>query len=191
MLICFNSCKDQKQHLEIDSPYYPSNVLDYSGTPDTPKDRSSLSYSDLGAWFSYGFPDNPNCYGGFSGPFLMTQENGVWISKVLSQLHLFDIKTNKKLDWKSFTVSHSAYPSHLVQVFENSNLKIEQTLAFCSSQSALISTHINNTSDKTFSFQPKWEGAVFLGGMKPEIDNNKLIITSERVSKRDHSNLRR
>ena len=56
-----------------------SDELDYTGTPATTDDRSSLMFSDQGAWFAYGFHSDTSYQGGFSGPFLMTQENGMWI----------------------------------------------------------------------------------------------------------------
>ncbi|MBT8220918.1 MAG: hypothetical protein KJP00_13895, partial [Bacteroidia bacterium] len=45
----------QKFEESTTSPiYYPSNSLNYLGTPETAKERSSLAFSDMGAWFAYG-----------------------------------------------------------------------------------------------------------------------------------------
>ena len=64
-------------------------------------DKSGLMFSDQGAWFAYGLPESDRRLLGFSGPFLMTQDNGIWSSGMLSGLllttghhndYLFDLK---------------------------------------------------------------------------------------------------
>ena len=62
------------------------DILSYTGTPTHNKDKEMLMFSDQGAWFAYSIPDSITKGQGFSGPFLMTQENGVWSSAMLSQI---------------------------------------------------------------------------------------------------------
>ena len=83
-----------------------------------------MAFSDLGAWFAYGLPTEASNYGGFTGPFLLTQEYGVWSSKALSKLELVNIDAGKPIDWGDFEVTQTSYNSHLNQVFENEHLKV-------------------------------------------------------------------
>lgn len=167
---------------DSDLIYYPSNSLDYAGSPDSSRDRSLLAFSDLGAWFAYGLPTEASNYGGFSGPFLLTQENGVWISKVLSKLELIDIDAGKPIDWSDFKVTQTSYNSHLAQEFENQYVKVSQTLVFSSAHSALIITHVTNLSDDTFNFSPTWKGSIFLAGIKLKQQGDAISLISNKSS---------
>jgi len=158
----------------------PSNNLDYSGTPSSPKDRSSLAFSDQGAWFAYGFSNEENKALGFSGPFLMTQGQGEWSSTALSQLELINPTTKEKLDLNDFSASHTSYNSHLNQVFENNELKLEQNLFFNSPHSAIISTQITNLSDKKIILHPSWNGITFPIGLIIKKAGNTISLTTNR-----------
>lgn len=149
------------------------NLLDYTGTPDSPADRSSLAFSDQGAWFAYGFPDEKESHGGFSGPFLMTQDNGIWCSKALSRLSF------EELNWNDFEVSQTSYFSHLEQVYENKDLRIQQRLFYFSAHTALIVTEVSNKSEKDITLSPKWNGELFDCGIAIERKGNYLHLNSE------------
>lgn len=157
-----------------------ANILDYSGIPSSPRDRDSLTFSDQGAWFSYGFPTKPEHYGGFSGPFLMTQENGVWSSKVLSRLELIDFNTKIPVNWNRFTASFKGFNSHLEQVHKSDRLKISQTLFFTSPHTALITTRIKNLSNHEIELQPHWTGNTFLKSLQFKRKDNTITITSAK-----------
>lgn len=161
------------------TPSIPSNILDYKGTPINADDRSSLVFSDQGAWFGYGFPDTSSAYGGFSGPFLLTQENGKWSSRVLSQLVLSD-KNGKSFTWDDFNFSSESFSTHLSQSFSSEDLNISQILFFKSAHSAIITTHIQNISDKTISLSPQITGTTFLKSLKLENENGMIKIISEK-----------
>lgn len=152
-------------------------MLDYRGTPASSTDRSPLAFSDQGAWFAYGFPSDPLNYGGFSGPYLMTQDNGVWSSKVLSQLTLFNSETDQLIEWTSFDVTQKSYNSHLVQVYENIMMKVTQTLVYRSALSAFIITRIENLSNETLRLQPGWKGDTFLKGLQFKQDGEGIAIS--------------
>ena len=51
------SCSKKQDTIEITTSQ-PHNVLNYVGSPDSASYRSSLAFSDQGAWFAYGFSDN-------------------------------------------------------------------------------------------------------------------------------------
>jgi len=182
LILIINSCEEKPQQSELFLSNLPSNILDYKGSPTSVKDLSFLSFSDQGAWFSYAFPNNPDFYGGFSGPFLMTQENGVWSSPVLSQLFLWDEKTNTPVDWNSFKVDQKAFPSHLEQQYKNEELKIVQKLVYLSGHTALISTEISNLSSKKLFLKPSWIGTSFRESLVFENRENKLLIHSANSS---------
>ena len=61
-----------------------ADVLDLKKLPEEISDHKASSFSDLGAWFSYAI--NPEPIGGFTGPYIMSIDNGVWFSKALSNL---------------------------------------------------------------------------------------------------------
>ncbi|HIA11683.1 MAG TPA: trehalase [Flavobacteriales bacterium] len=181
ILLLSTSCNEQPPS-DSGLIYYPSNSLDYAGSPDSSKDRSILAFSDLGAWFAYGLPTEASNYGGFTGPFLLTQENGVWSSKALSKLELINIDAGKPIDWGDFEVTQTSYNSHLNQVFANEHLKVSQTLVFSSAHSALIITDITNLSDNTFNFFPTWKGSTFLAGTKLEQQGDAINLISNKSS---------
>lgn len=156
------ACEPELQKSES---YYPENILDYSADPLNAKDRNHLAFSDQGAWFAFGFPTVPQNYGGFSGPFLMTQENGVWSSPVLAQLTILDVKSNLALDWSKFVAKQESYQSHLEQSFENEQLKVEQKLVFSSAHTAIITSKITNMSERYYSFQAMLSGETYLSSL--------------------------
>ena len=176
------SCHTTQHQEEPFAFFIPENVLDYHGTPSSPKERLSLSFSDQGAWFSYGFTNVENKILGFSGPFLMAQGHGEWSSKVLSQLELINGETKGKLDFNDCSISQTSYNSHLNQVIENKKLKLEQNLFFNSPHSAIITTQITNLSNERINLQPSWKGTVFSIGLIITQEGNAIDLTSDRNS---------
>ncbi|MBT8219471.1 MAG: trehalase, partial [Bacteroidia bacterium] len=125
-----------------------------------------------------------SAYGGFSGPFLMTQENGIWCSKVLSQLELINIETGKPLDWNDFQMTHTSHPSHLQVDYNNPTLNIKQTLVYASAHSAFIITDISNSSDEVLEFSSGWKGSTFVDGLTSTPDKNSLHLSSNKSNAR-------
>lgn len=166
--------------------HYPYNILDYRGTPSDAEDRDPLVFSDQGAWFAYGFPTSPDYYGGFSGPFLMTQDNGVWCSKSLSQLEL-TLDSTDLTDAPGYNDPlQRSYNSHLEQVFERDYIKVVQKLFFASAHSAFIITEITNISEQTIGIDPGWKGAVFAEGLRFEQEGDGLSVVSDRSEATGH-----
>ena len=174
-------CEQRKD--EIKSPetgLLPSNVLNYSASPKSPNDKSALAFSDQGAWFAYGYSDSTDHLGGFSGPFLMTQDNGAWISPALSKLSLMNSITDEVIDWVSFEVTMSSYNSHIEQFYMSEALNLKQSLFFCSPHSAMIISEITNVSQHTIEIIPSWGGQTFLDGISLTSFKNGIRIDSER-----------
>lgn len=178
IFLSLNSCSPSKDQ-KVSSIDLPTNVLDFTGTPTSPKDRSSLAFSDQGAWFAYGFPDQIEQTLGFSGPFLMGRGQGEWSSKALSQLELINKKTGKKLTLKNSLLTQTSYNSHLEQILENNELSIKQELFFNSAHSAIITTEINNSSNKTIELSPLWRGTTFSNLFELTNDENTVTLLSE------------
>ncbi len=182
-LICLGaiiSCQREPAFLLPSKTPLPADVLDYSGTPDSAQDRRFLAFSDQGAWFGYGFPTDTADFGGFSGPFLMTQENGKWCGPALSRLQLIKAGSRQVIDWRSFRVSHNSYISHLEQTYTGPDLSIGQWLFFTSPHTALIITRITNLSDQKLELIPGWNGSIFAEGLRLRADGNVLTVKSDR-----------
>ena len=179
-IIFLFSCNLPEIKNDYSNPILPKNGLDYTRTPYSPYDRSSLTFSDQGAWFAYGFPSDSNYFGGFSGPFLLTQENGIWSSKALSQLNLVDLDTNKEIDLTNFRINIKSYNSHLAQDYENDQLKITQTLFFSSPHSAIITTQIKNLTGQSINLQATWTGDLLSKNIHIDQKDNRIIINSNK-----------
>jgi putative isomerase len=172
-LICCSlyACEKHTSLLEADPALYLfDNVLDYNITPESAFDKSGLMFSDQGAWFAYGLSDTLNQLG-FSGPFLLTQENGVWLSDGLLTLEI----TGQQ--WKQHT-SH-AYASHLEQVFTSDQLSVSQQLVYASPHKALVKTVVENTSDHALILDYFWKvNEIWAEEMELTKTENQLIIQS-------------
>lgn len=177
LITLFDAC-NQVDKKVVENFSLPSNTLDYKISPADINDKSGLCFSDQGAWFAYGFPDDSEYFGGFSGPFLMTQDNGVWSSKVLSQLQLYNLNTNKKIEWNRFQISTKSYNSHLEQVFESEFLRVEQKLFFISAHTAFITTQITNLSNDKLKLEAKWKGQILPKSLSFEKNGNAILISS-------------
>lgn len=165
--------KNEKDYLK-----FSQNILNYQVTPIKKFDKSGLMFSDQGAWFAYSFPDSINI-SGFTGPFLMTQQNGIWSSQSLVNLV---IDNNK---WTSH--NHTSYNSHLEQNYTSNKLKLKQELVFSSAHTAQIRTTIINTSNVKQSLQYQFKNTHLLAdGLKLTSHNNQLTIKSSKTDAIGH-----
>ena len=173
------SCKNSSSEVPLMNSNYVAetvNTLNYIGEPLEPKDRSMLMFSDQGAWFGYSLPKNMRL--GFSGPFLMTQQNGVWASPMLLELEI--IENGNPVTFNSH--KNDGFLSHLEQILVNDHLKVRQQLFFSSGHTAILQTFITNVSEEKVVLRTNWKGALF-GGLGLEITSegkNELIINSTK-----------
>ena len=174
-----SSCNNSYSETPLLSSTYVKetvNTLNYLGSPIHPKDRSMLMFSDQGAWFGYSLPKTTQL--GFSGPFLMTQQNGVWASPMLSELEL--IENGKPV---KFTAHKSdGFLSHLEQTLENDHIKVKQQLYFTSGHTAVLQTYITNISNENVVLRSNWKGVLFidLGLVISKDTPNELTIISSK-----------
>lgn len=182
IFISFFSCKMTENEVEITTNQI-ANVLDYNFTPNNAFDKNGLMFSDQGAWFAYSFPDSFSNYGGFSGPFLMTQQNGVWSSKNLTQLVIS--VNNEEIVWDQH--SSTSYNSHLEQTFSNEQLELKQKLVFGSGHTAYIQSILKNKTNKKIELKIHWQNQpLFTENLNLETIQNELIIHSDKSPATGH-----
>ncbi|WP_097046199.1 MGH1-like glycoside hydrolase domain-containing protein [Flagellimonas pacifica] len=168
------------KHLE-----HSNSIQNYVGTPNTKDDREMLMFSDQGAWFAYSLPNSESSSVGFSGPFLMTQENGVWLSPTLTEIELINSKDNKIFNWKN-TANQNSYASHLEQEYENKYLKIKQQLVYMSGHTALQKTSIINQTSEEIVLSPIFKGNLFHTGVQISKEENGIKLLSSKSNAVGH-----
>ncbi|MDD7914847.1 MGH1-like glycoside hydrolase domain-containing protein [Polaribacter ponticola] len=136
-------------------------------------------FSDKGAWFAYSFPNSTSKIIGFSGPFLMTQQNGIWSSKSLVNLNI------ENINWNSHTIK--SYNSHLEQTFLSENIELKQQLVFSSGHTAIINSTLKNigNTDKTINYSFKNE-PLLADGLIFSSDKNKLTLNPTKTDAVGH-----
>ncbi|MCL6267738.1 MGH1-like glycoside hydrolase domain-containing protein [Flagellimonas myxillae] len=167
--------RDSFKHLAL-----AENILDFLGDPKDTRDRDMLMFSDQGAWFAYSIPNSGNSFSGFSGPYLMTQENGVWASRNLTQIELTLDGEQEAFDWEEALSDQKSYSSHLERKFSDSNFEVKQKLTYLSGNTAIIGTQITNRSDKTQSLQLRCSSKLFDTGIRISQENDYLKLESDR-----------
>ena len=171
-ILIFSSCYTKPSKIvpskEVFSAKDFPNILNYKGVPDSAFDRSVYAYSDLGAWHGYSMPDktDQNLLGSFIGPYIMTQDNGIWLSEALSTLEIVNEKNGQVIDFSKATIlANNSYPNQLTQVLEiqNPSLLLETNLIFISNRTALIKVSLTNKSkEKDLEIAVQWRGNSFL-----------------------------
>tara|TARA_R110000787_G_scaffold129264_2_gene241081 strand:- start:6403 stop:8418 length:2016 start_codon:yes stop_codon:yes gene_type:complete len=181
---CKNTEDPINKKEELNLLKFSENILDYRVTPKDSKDKSGLMFSDQGAWFAYSFPDSTKILSGFSGPFLMTQQNGVWSSPSLSQL-LVKNSNNQDITWSN--IETNSYNSHLEQVLISEKLNLKQEVVYSSGHTALIKSTLSNISDLLIEFSIHWNGqAILAEGLKLTSENHQLNIHSSKSNAIGH-----
>ncbi len=157
--------------------------LHYVGSPSHVTDRSMLMFSDRGAWFAYSLPDSTETHLGFAGPFLMTQENGVWASANLTQLLLERVELfgeRRPIDLNSFSVTQAGTASHLFQNWTSEDLNIKLNLFFLSEATAAIKVGVENLTSNEIKLVAKWSGALMNSNLTPSELDTVIRVESEK-----------
>ncbi len=183
LLLLFNCSEANQEQLTESSPLL-SNVLDFTGTPDAPADRSVYSFCDLGAWHSYSVPDTPKMAGGFIGPFSMARNNGIWVGRKFAHFNLGTPEGNQ-LSYQ-FSGKQDQYPGWLEQnlITANNAFQVKVRLFFVSNRSLIVTAKVTNQSDKEQQIIPNWEGETWLEDAFFKMDNNgipRLNFTSNKT----------
>lgn len=182
----FGCSKVWKQELETPYDYldYSKNILDYHIIPKDSLDKSGLMFSDQGAWFAYSMPKTEKNTIGYSGPYLMTQQNGIWSDRIMSRLVLSEGTNNSKIiNFKNDLKSQKSYSSHLEQLIENDKLQIKTELVFLNGHTVLQRFSIKNKTELPIKLNTNVQGGTYLGiGIKLSKDENKIKLVSEHTN---------
>lgn len=177
MILLTSSCKEQSSKTKNESTNKPALLLNYRGTPTSESDTSFLVYSDQGAWFGFSLPEN-NHLGGFSGPFLMTQNNGVWSSESL--VHFQFLNKDQKVieNWDKTKQNWVIDLGQLGFAYKNDELSVTNTLFYANANTAVVKVSLSNLSDVEKTVFPIVEGKLFPETLYFKRTNNCINIKS-------------
>ncbi|MCO4797988.1 MAG: alpha-glucosidase [Colwelliaceae bacterium] len=151
------------KNIETSSYILVKNSVNRVGTPtkhknyDQYKNQKFNPFFDLGAWHGFLLPEKSS-YGAFTGPMVIAQEYGIFISDKLEQLQVTENTTEKVFDLTKAKVENYSTPGALVQTYQFTALHIELTLQFVSNRTALVETRLTNLSDTPLSLDLSWQG---------------------------------
>ncbi len=173
LLICCQDKNDSRDAQAL-STTLPNRMLDYWGIPESKNDEMLAMFFDCGAWFGFGHGDSTDL--NFSGPILLQEERGSWLSSQLLQLNVIDLEqgTNAKME----QVQSNAYLSHIEKKGVVGGAKFLQTIHFHSDQLAIHRCAVENVSDEKLSLELVWSGHVFGEGRElVETERGISVIT--------------
>ncbi|WP_347924067.1 trehalase family glycosidase [Pontimicrobium sp. SW4] len=157
---------------------FSENILDYRITPKDSIDKSGLMFSDQGAWFAYSLHKTNRGLIGFSGPFLMTQDNGIW-SKLSPTIHITSGDHHDRvIDQEKDLISQNGYSSHLEQLIENDKIRINIELVYLNGNTALQRFKIKNKREGNFELNTSFVGGIPNIGLKLTKENNYIKVSS-------------
>ncbi len=145
----------------------PNRMLDYWGVPESKNDDMLPMFFDCGSWFGFGHGDSTDL--NFSGPILLEDGNGSWLSSQLLQLSVRNTESNLSLGAPQ-QIESNVYLSHIEKVGENGHTRIRQIIHFHSDRLAIQTCRVENLSEENLSLELTWIGRVF--GMGRELSKN-------------------
>lgn len=148
-----------------------ANVLDYIGTPKTSTDRTGLAFSDKGAWFAYGLAVSDKQLDGFSGPFLMSDKNGTWLSQNFNQLAI-----NVNGEQQRFQSQTASYASHLAVSSSNDLLSVKEVLFFKTAEVAVHQIILENQTDSLLDVDLHQHGSLLDSTYRLEQNGAGVIV---------------
>lgn len=151
-----------------------SKVVDFSNVLNVTANPTDLLYgsystnkynnfSDQGAWHGYYLPskDATNIYGGFAGPVIIAEEYPVNLGDTISKITVSNVENGQAYDLAQAEVSFDYYPGKLVQTYDLEDFKLTLELIFASNRTALITTKIDNKTNKDLNLNLEWTGNIF------------------------------
>jgi len=188
IIVCISCSKVSKQNIQPNYDYleYSKNILDYRITPKDSVDKSGLMFSDQGAWFAYSLPDSTGMIEDFSGPFLMTQQNGIWSSSSLAPIRL-TIGDHPVYPKNKSIIYQSAYASHLERLLVLNGIDLKESLVFLDANTMLIKYELTNNEDFNNQVTYYWENqSLKTNNLKLLSKENHLIINSNNTKAIGH-----
>ena len=151
-----------------------SNVIDLKNSPSCPKDEGLNVFFDLGSWMGFSLSDE-KINTGFSGPYILGLEYGIWSSKNFTSIDLISENGNSLLT--NLNYSEQKYlPGKLQNQLHFEDIELISNLIVASDKSAIISSRIINNGTQNLNFTPQWKGEIFdeIGNL---INNDTVLIT--------------
>lgn len=148
---------------EVDRQEY-QNVLDMFGEPAAFKDYDQYGNQqytpliDLGAWHGFMLPTSKDKMAGFSGPYVIAEEYGLYLGRYIEKLTLKELDTGNSYDFSNTEKQVYTIPGGLVQRFEFQDLDVEINLFFVSKRSSAITTVLKNKTNKAKHLAVSWSG---------------------------------
>ena len=165
---CFTlfSCVQEKLHF--------INVINLNNSPDSPKDEGLNVFFDLGSWMGFSLSDEETNTG-FSGPYILGLEHGIWSSNNFTSIDLISENGNSLLTNLNYS-EQKYFPGKLENQLHFEDIELISNLIFTSDKSAIISSKIINNGNQNLNFTPQWKGEIFdeIGNL---INNDTILIT--------------
>ena len=136
-----------------------SNVIELKNSPTSPTDEGLNAFFDLGSWMGFALSDDKTTTG-FSGPYILGVEHGIWASNNFTSLDLVDENGNSLLRNLNYS-EQNYFPGKLENQITFEEINLKSILIFTSSKSLIISTTITNNGNQNLEFTPQWEGEIF------------------------------
>ncbi len=147
-------------------------------------------FSDMGAWFGIGFPDENEL--GIGKPLILSDSNGYFLPEPLI---IFSVDTDDHA--VHFDIENYSLPGSMYQRGISDDLDIALETIYRDHQTVLIKYQIYNPTVNVVHFRVNWELADFnpvihnlsvhydLGNAQMEVDFNKIHQISENIASRD------
>lgn len=144
------------------------NLMPVFGVPQATESRDAQGnmsipwvFMDQGAWHGYHLPDTNETefYASFPGPLVIAEEYSLWLSQALERLVIIDADTKQAISLGRGR--RAQLPGRLVQEYHADGVHLSLTLIFEGPRSALVHTHLENTSEQHKSLQLQWQGQWF------------------------------
>ena len=157
-----------------------SNVIDLKNSPSCSKDDGLNVFFDLGSWMGFSLSDEETNTG-FSGPYILGLEHGIWSSNNFTSIDLISENGNSLLTNLNYS-KQKYFPGklenqlHFEDIELGNGFSIISNLIFTSDKSAIISSKIINNGMWNMNFTPQWKGEIFdeIGNL---INNDTVLIT--------------
>lgn len=169
LLLCFYSSLAWSQNL-VDY----TNLINIQNSPKSFDDKGLNVFFDLGSWMGFSLSEDTNSTG-FSGPYLLGQEHGLWAANSFVTLELIDANGNSILN--KLDHSKQVYlPGKLKSQLQFKRVHLKSSLIFTSKGNAILSTKVTNNGRTDLSFTPKWKGSIFKEVGSFSNPKNQLIV---------------
>uniref|UniRef100_UPI0032216CC1 hypothetical protein n=1 Tax=Intrasporangium sp. TaxID=1925024 RepID=UPI0032216CC1 len=141
------------------------DVVDRTGSPRAFREFDRVGNQvfnpllDQGAWHGFTLPAEPDEYGGFTGPMVISEEYSLFFAHELDQL---SVRADGRPVDLAAARSHEVFaiPGALVQRYDLDRFAIELELRYADSRTAVIRTRVTNHTRSRQRLELAWRGAL-------------------------------